>query len=138
LHIFAKKNAVKIFRTSLPAKLTLWLLILQSVNLCIDPPDPFPSHIAEDLSINEIESFVELIWEEICVVEDAICESDDPDEEKNAAPAHPYIAFVRHIERSYVIPSPYLSRIAYPIDRHNARLRGLKPEPFNPPPEIIS
>lgn len=132
---------MKFFRISIPAKLALWLLILQSVNLSIDPPDPFPSHIAEDLSINEIESIVELVVEEICVFEDAICERDDPDDQKNTAPVHAvyhHIAFVRHIEKTYIMPSLYLARVAYPIDRHNARPCGLEPEPFNPPPEVLS
>lgn len=129
---------MKFFRTSIPAKLALWLLIVQSVNISIDPPDPFPSHTAEDLSINEIESFVELVWEEICAVEDAICETDDPDDEKNTAPARPDIAFLRYVERPHITASFYLAWIAYPIDQHNAHPHGLKPEPFSPPPEVLS
>jgi hypothetical protein len=54
-------------------------VILQIFNISIDPADPNPAN--EDLSINDIESCVELIVEVILDQHDAIEETDDQDEE---------------------------------------------------------
>ena len=50
-------------------------------NLSVDTSDPNPRHIPEDLSINDQESMVELVAEQILGMEDAFEEFDDTDSE---------------------------------------------------------
>ncbi len=57
------------------------LLALHFFNLSIDPPDPHPNSVPEDLSINEMESIVELIMEGLFGLDDLIEEHDDNDDE---------------------------------------------------------
>jgi hypothetical protein len=57
----------------------VWLIVsLQLFNISFDPADPFLG--TEDLSINEIESCVELVLEIVMGKEDAVKESDESDE----------------------------------------------------------
>lgn len=68
------------------------------LNISVDTADPHPNHIPEDLSINDQESIVELILEQILGYENAIEEYDDNDtgEHKNTTVdiklIHPVIA----------------------------------------------
>ena len=58
----------------------LWLIMaLHIFNCSVDMPDLNPEYIPEDLSINDIESIVELVLEEILGFENAIKEYDDQD-----------------------------------------------------------
>lgn len=58
------------------------LLALHFFNLSIDPPDPQPDNVPEDLSINEVESILELIVETWFGWEDAFEEHDDNDSKR--------------------------------------------------------
>ncbi|SDL17827.1 hypothetical protein SAMN05421823_104575 [Catalinimonas alkaloidigena] len=51
------------------------------LNLSVDAPDTTPAYLPEDLSINDQESLVELILEQVLGFEDAIAEYDDHDTE---------------------------------------------------------
>lgn len=51
------------------------------LNISVDTSDPQPDHIPEDLTINDQESIVEIIVEQILGYEDAIKEYDDNDTE---------------------------------------------------------
>jgi hypothetical protein len=56
----------------------LWLsLALIIFNCSIAPPDAQPDGEAEDLSINEMESVVEVLLEEVMGIENAIPEHDE-------------------------------------------------------------
>ncbi|WP_289039815.1 hypothetical protein [uncultured Zobellia sp.] len=52
---------------------------LYLLNLSVDPADPNPAYIPEDLTINDQESIVEIIIEKILGYENAIEECDDND-----------------------------------------------------------
>jgi len=52
-------------------------------NCCVDMPDAQPDQIAENLSINDMESLVEIVLEQAIGIENAIAEHDEPD---NQAP----------------------------------------------------
>ncbi|WP_422104094.1 hypothetical protein [Winogradskyella sp.] len=54
---------------------------LYLLNISVDTPDPNPEYIPEDLSINDQESIVEIIIEQILGFENAIKEYDDHDTE---------------------------------------------------------
>lgn len=51
------------------------------LNICVDTPDPNPEYIPEDLTINDQESIIEIIVEQIMGYENAIEEFDDNDTE---------------------------------------------------------
>ncbi len=54
-------------------------MTIHLLNLSVDAPDLTPSYIAEDLTINDQESVVELITETVLGFEDAFPEYDDED-----------------------------------------------------------
>ena len=58
---------------------------LYLLNISVDPSDPNPQHIPEDLSFNDQESIVEIIVEYVLGYEDAIKEYDDRDTEDHNA-----------------------------------------------------
>jgi hypothetical protein len=53
----------------------------QIFNLSVDMPDGQPSSVPEDLSVNEMESVIEIVLEKCFGIEDAISEQDEPGEE---------------------------------------------------------
>lgn len=61
----------------------IWLItILQIVNLSVNTPDAQPYYLAEDLSINDIESAVEWVLEDFLDIDNAITEQDEPGSEE--------------------------------------------------------
>jgi hypothetical protein len=64
------------FRSILYIRLTVYTIALIIFNLSIDPPDNCPK---EDLSVNEIESIVELVLENVCNIDNAVKEHEDHD-----------------------------------------------------------
>lgn len=61
----------------------LWIVMaLHILNFSIDAPDIIDRNIAEDLSYNEIESFTELITENILGIENALSETDEKGDEE--------------------------------------------------------
>lgn len=62
------------------------VVTLQILNVSIDPVDPHPGK--EDLSVNDIESCVELIVEELLGDSNAIHETDDQDEHSSKPACH--------------------------------------------------
>lgn len=61
----------------------LWIVMaLHILNFSIDAPDVIDRNIAEDLSYNEIESFTELITENILGIENAFSETDEKGDEQ--------------------------------------------------------
>jgi hypothetical protein len=69
-------------RHSIFSKILWGLLGLHLLNVSVDVTDPFSNSVAEDLSINDQESIVELIVEKLFGFEDAIAEYDDHDTEE--------------------------------------------------------
>lgn len=70
---------MKNIRQSKPIKL-LWLFVTFLLfNYSIDIPDSRTDNFSEDLSINDIESFTELVLEKIVGIENAVPEHDDDD-----------------------------------------------------------
>lgn len=57
------------------------LLSLHIFNCSVDMPDAAPQNVAENLSYNDMESFVELLLEYVLGFENAVSEYDDADNE---------------------------------------------------------
>lgn len=68
-------------RNSVFIKIIWGLLGLYFLNISVDPVDPFPEHISEDLTFNDQESIIEIFVEQILGYENAIKEYDDHDTE---------------------------------------------------------
>jgi len=118
----------------------LWIVMaLHILNFSIDAPDVIDRNIAEDLSYNEIESFTELITENILGIENAFSESDEKgDEETEFFKKHSEITFyfisskdktvndslksIKNSSISNLYSTPYCSTIYISI--------------FSPPPEV--
>jgi hypothetical protein len=66
-----------LLRNRINSTVMIVVLTIQVTNLSIDAVDPSPH--AEDLTVNEIESYLELIVEVMLDHEDAIQETDDHD-----------------------------------------------------------
>jgi len=127
-------TALSIIRSSLASRLALWFLLLLLLNLSIDPPDSRSAHIAEDLTVNEIESILELVLEEVCAMYCSVPESDESDEEKNIAKVRYDLfgqdgAVTVHLARYRLLMAVQTSFFDSPF------LSGTKPEIASPPPE---
>jgi hypothetical protein len=58
----------------------LWLFMaLHILNFSVDSPDALPDYVPEDLTINDMESVVEIILEKVLNIENAIAEYDEKD-----------------------------------------------------------
>jgi len=117
----------------------VWIVMaLHILNFSIDAPDVIDRNIAEDLSYNEIESFTELITENILSIENAFSETDEKgDEETEFFKKYSEITFyfisskdktindslrsIKNSSTSNLYSTPYCSTIYISI--------------FSPPPE---
>jgi len=70
---------MKWFRENKAFKMVWLLLAIHILNASIDPPDAHPQSEPEDLSYNEIESFAELVAEDMMDIENAMPEHDEQD-----------------------------------------------------------
>jgi hypothetical protein len=71
-------------------------MALHVLNVSVDIPDPQPENIPEDLSMNEMESLVEIVLEKLVGMENAVKEYDeahehDADGLKHSRTLHFYI-----------------------------------------------
>lgn len=58
----------------------LWMVLaLHILNCSVDTADPQPDSVPEDLSINDMESIVEIVLEQVCHIDNAIAEHDEND-----------------------------------------------------------
>lgn len=71
---------MKIFRQHIVFRILCILLALHIFNVSVDMPDAQPDYIAEDLTINDQESFVELVLEKVLGIDNAFAEHDEADE----------------------------------------------------------
>lgn len=61
------------------------IMTMLLINTSIDPVDPEGDWVAEDLSVNEMESITEIIAEQILNIEDCFEETNDDDAESGTA-----------------------------------------------------
>lgn len=54
------------------------------LNISVDPADPNPQYIPEDLSINDQESIIEIVVEQLLGFDDAFEEFDDHDTQEHS------------------------------------------------------
>jgi hypothetical protein len=109
------------------------VVTLQVFNISIDPADHAPGR--EDLSINDIESCVELILEDMLGDPDAIDETDDRDEHSSKPAAHITLfslsGFLKVEEQQFKLVCDLKSSFA------DMGLYSYVPPIFAPPPKTI-
>src|ERR1035437_5545265 len=123
-------------RTTFFGKIICFLFALHILNVSVDPPDPEPEWVPEDLSVNEMESISEIICEQILHIDNAFPEQDDQDNADHGAPAAFHLAplLVIHQPIMSVIPVPN----AFPIHVKTNESFYKQPtmEILSPPPNV--
>lgn len=71
---------MKFFRNHILSRIFCVLMALHIFNVCVDTPDAQHESVPEDLSINDMESIVEIVLEKGFNIDNAIAEHDEPDE----------------------------------------------------------
>lgn len=106
------------------------------LNVSVDSPNYNPFSIAEDLSINEQESIIEIVLEQVMGFEDAIPEHEDP--HQNDATKKNVFKFEARAEASKntsdVVTARNDRRTVSNADEHSAYSVYLVK--FSPPPEV--
>ena len=92
-------------------------MALHIFNISVDTPDAQPESVPEDLSINDMESVVEIVLEKGLGIDNAIAEHDEPDEsdaqnfemskEFKVCPSSNFTAIVNFETTIINIRSPY-------------------------------
>lgn len=128
-------SVLTVFRDRLLVTIILSSIAIQVLNISIDPKDV--SMGPEDLTINEIESYVELLLEVVFENEDAIEETEESDETP--------IRFELSIILFSINSNPYIFCFAPPMaDREEAEsalsisfFATFSPTIQSPPPEFV-
>jgi len=124
-------NSMEAIRES---KAIRWMVLLMAgiiLNLSIDPPDREAPGVAEDPTINDIESIVELVAEQLLGIENFLPENDESDDSGFAKKAldhrcTPILALLDmpHDRQVMVITYPFAEQFTVQYE----------PEPRVPPP----
>jgi hypothetical protein len=127
-----KTNAViQLFRIPAIRSFILLLLAVQLTNVSIDPQDPEANGSHEISSLNEYESFVELILEDFLGLTDCIEEGDETDNDSNRTLLKTY--FINNRISAWQSSFTTLPLAANFMEHPSSLLQGYFPD-FNPPP----
>lgn len=111
-------------------------MALYLLNISVDPADPNPDHIPEDLSFNDQESIVELVVEKVLGFEDAIKEYDDHDTENHSKKKNVKVDLVVHESKKYTCTHHQpTQRKKYHLYDGSRLSNGFK-EIVSPPPKV--
>lgn len=114
----------------------LWGLIgLYLLNISVDTADPDPSHVPENLSINDQESIIELVIEKVLGYEDAIKEYDDPDTEDHNKKTNVKIDLTTHAISDSNLDQSFIERTKHKFLDNNTNLRNGFQKLDIPPPK---
>lgn len=122
-------------RHSIFTRLFWGLMGLYLLNISVDAVDPYPDYIPEDLSVNDQESIVEIVVEEILGYEDAIDEFDEHDNEDHSKRIKTKIEIVPHFRIDPAICFRLTSRKKNINHIDIVLTSGFKQE-YTPPPEV--
>lgn len=92
-------------RQNLTLKFLWGFLALHFLNVSIDAPDRNPEYVAENLSINDQESIVELIVEKVFGIENAFIEYDDTDHEDHTKKSNTKFEWITYNLLPFSIPN---------------------------------
>ncbi|MCC4213062.1 hypothetical protein [Leeuwenhoekiella parthenopeia] len=109
---------------------------LYLLNISVDPIDPNPEHIAEDLSINDQESIIEIVFEKVLGYEDAIKEYDDHDTEDHTKKAHVKIDLTTHSVLHNNLNKSFIDTAKKKFPNYTVNLKNGFQKLDIPPPKI--
>jgi hypothetical protein len=108
-------------------------MALYLLNFSVDSRDAHPDSIAEDLSINDIESFYEFLAEGMFGVKNAVEEHDERDQDDGGSFEFKKFFFTPFVSRVQFKASAYIYISHSPID-YCEPLEIRAPEINSPPP----
>ena len=105
------------------------------LNISVDTADTTPEYLPEDLSINDQESLIEILVEQVLGFENTFCEYDEPDTEDYTKKKNPNIDLIVlfSIEPNSSKEPAYISNQRYPI--YKACLTKGYSQLTSPPPK---
>ncbi len=109
---------------------------LYLLNISVDTADPNPEHIPEDLSINDQESIIEIIVEQVLGYGNAIKEYDEHDTEEHNERKNVKIDLLVHITKTNNKTHNQLIKRKELYPDYEARLTSGFIEIDSPPPKV--
>ena len=119
-------------RNSILRKTISLFVAVQIMNICIDPIDHLTG--AQDISINEIESFTEFVLEVAMENENAVEETDETDEEsdQSAATIILFLAQNKQLITETIFPGCQSKHATFPVSCFSSLTRSIN----LPPPRL--
>ncbi len=115
----------------------LWgLMGLVLLNISVDTPDPHPQFVPEDLSVNDPESIVEIVVEEILGYEDAIQEYDDQDTRDQGKKGSLKIDLLLQLKLGLNHAPSFIHAVKQTLPDYRAGLATGHHQLETPPPEV--
>lgn len=115
----------------------LWgLMGLYLLNLSVDTSDALPKHIPENLTINDQESIIEIIVEQILGFENAIKEYDDIDTEEHSKKTNVKIEILAQIPVYSGISQSFAERLKQKFSDLQSHLTYGFHQLETPPPKV--
>lgn len=125
---------MKFFRSNIISRIFCILMAIHIFNLSVDTKDAAPDCIAEDLSINDQETVVEIVLEKVLGIDNAIAEQDEPDQEDGGSLDFKKINLIsHHSHKLFFEPKIFHKKteIKYVASFHQSPIFDV----FSPPPE---
>jgi hypothetical protein len=123
-------------RNSLFTKIFWGIIGLFLLNISVDTEDPNSEHIPEDLSINDQESIVEIVLEQILGYEDAFKEYDDHDTENHNKNSNIKINLFNSLTTDYIIKQLFIETKKQKFLDYNTLLTNGFQKLDTPPPKV--
>lgn len=104
------------------------------LNLSVDAPDAHQQHVSEDLSVNDMESMVELVLEKVLNIENAVPEHEEDDADGFSMIKKSFDFYQQQtseITQRLVVANPLKGLLAL----NHAFFQQFKPELIPPPPK---
>src|SRR5689334_12178576 len=131
---------IYIFRKShYYVRVACFLLAVHFLNFSIDPVDLHPNTVPEDFSVNDIESFTELVAEDVLGYEDCFAEHEEADDDKSAPVPVNVLKYICYQQaagtdlKDRVLPGA--KKVYFVRDHSDYAIRAI--EISSPPPEAI-
>jgi hypothetical protein len=122
------------FRESIIFRLFWLLFALHILNFSVDTADQHPDYIAEDLTLNDLESYIEIFLEIVLGIEDAIPEHDEPDDKNGKQNLQSgFDLFFHHVLIALPAPHTRSRKQNLPIEYCPAQF---DPQLVAPPPKL--
>jgi hypothetical protein len=125
---------MKFFKSNIISRIFCILMAIHIFNLSVDTKDAAPDCIAEDLSINDQETVVEIVLEKVLGIDNAIAEHDEPDQEDGGELDFEKIDLISHHSHKLFFELQFFqkkSKINYLTSFHQSPTFDV----FSPPPE---